>query len=246
LEYEGTAYRGSQVQQGLPTIQGELARALYQLTGERPRLSFAGRTDAGAHAWGQVASAVLASPLARERLVAGLNHYLPESIAVREACWAARDFDVRRSPARRCYRYTIVNTAQRSPLWRGRAYHVAETLDAGAMDVAIRSQVGRRDVGPFVRMAGLGGRSTLRTIYRARAWRDGNLVQVELEGDAFLPQQVRRTVGTLIQVGKGRLSAEEFGALAEGRGPGRAGPVAPACGLYLMRVEYRDPSQSGC
>lgn len=238
LEYDGTSYRGSQVQRGLPTVQGELARALQRLTGERPRLAFASRTDSGAHARGQVASAALASSLGLERILAGLNYYLPESIAVRGGYWAPLDFDPRRSPARRCYRYTILNTAWRAPLWHGRAFHVPQPLDVDAMDAALRCQVGRWDVRPFVSTAGLAGRSTLRTIYRAEAWRDGDLVQIEMEGDAFLPQQVRRTVGALVQVGSGRLAVEDFWAMVR-QGERRAIPTAPAWGLYLMRVTYQ-------
>ncbi len=246
LAYEGTSYRGSQVQPGQPTIHGELARALYQLTGEEPRLAFASRTDAGAHAEGQVASALLSSRLSEGRLVAGLNYYLPESIAVQEAWWASSDFDVRRAPTRRRYRYIIVNTPQRSPLWWRRAYHVPEPLDAGLMDDALQCQVGRRDVGPFVSASATRGRSTLRTIYRAGAWREGELVLVELEGDAFLAQQVRRTVGTLVQVGRGQMTVREFGSLCRGEGVGQAGPAAPAYGLYLMQVTYRLAPPSGC
>jgi len=245
LEYDGTRFRGSQVQRGQPTIQGELAHALDSLTGERPRLTFAGRTDAGAHALGQVASAVLDSPLDVDRLVAGVNHYLPASIAVRGASWAPLEFDVRRAAVRRRYRYLVLNSPWRSPLWSERAHHWAEPLDVARMNTAAQSLVGRRDTSAFVSRARLGLRSPLRTICAAQVWRKGERVQFELEGDSFLPHQIRRTVGALLQVGSGRMSVEEFAALATGKGGRYTGPVAPAGGLYLVSVSYPEATSAG-
>ncbi len=236
IEYDGSPpLSGSQLQTNARTIQGELEAAVQQLTGEHKRIAFAGRTDAGVHALGQVAAFTTESELKTEVFVRGLNALLPESIAVRHAVESAPDFDPRRHASSRTYRYLIHNTPVRSPLWRTRAWHVAEQLDTKAMQAAADSLVGERDFAAFSRREDV---TTVRRVFRCDVRRRPPMVAVEIEANAFLRQQVRRTVGGLIQVGMGKQTPAAFRRLLRVAEPASAGPVAPARGLYLVRVAY--------
>ena len=235
LEYDGGRYGGSQVQKRVPTIQGELEAALEKLTGERPRVAFAGRTDAGVHAKGQVAAFTSTAALEMDVFVRGLNAWLPEDIAVRRAVEVAERFDPRRHATSRTYRYTIYNVPVRSPRWRAHAWHVAEPLDVDAMQEAATTLIGQHDFAAFSRREGV---STVRCMRRCEVARRGALVTVEMEANAFLRQQVRRTVGALMQVGTGRLSVVGLRDLLRRAEPNSAGPLAPAHGLCLLRVTY--------
>jgi len=238
LEYDGTRYAGSQAQRRAPTIQGELETALDKLTGERVPIAFAGRTDAGVHARGQVAAFSTSSALETEVFERGLNAWLPQDVAVRRAAEAPEQFDPRRHATSRTYHYTFYNTPARSPLWRSYAWHVAEALDTDAMQEAAAALVGEHDFAAFSRREGVG------TVRRARCCqvvRRGALVTLDIEADAFLRQQVRRTAGALVQVGSGRLGVADFRELLRRAEPNSAGPVAPALGLCLLRVTYGPP-----
>ncbi len=236
LEYDGgPPLAGSQIQKNAPSIQGELETALHKLTGERLRVAFAGRTDAGVHARGQVAAFTTASRLQTEVFVRGLNAWLPESIVVRRAAEVTERFDPRRHASRRTYRYLIYNTPIVSPLWRGRAWHVAEPLDAERMQRAAHVLIGEHDFAAFSRREGV---TTVRRVYRCQVRARPPLLSIEVEANAFLRQQVRRTVGALVQVGRSRLTVAAFRGLLRRAEPASAGPVAPAHGLYLMRVRY--------
>jgi tRNA pseudouridine38-40 synthase len=235
LEYDGSRYGGSQLQKSAPSIQGELETALGKLTGERLRVAFAGRTDAGVHARGQVAAFTTASVLETDVFVRGLNAWLPDDIAIRQATEVAEDFDPRRHAGSRTYRYTIYNAAVRSPLWRANAWHVAEPLDVDAMRQGARELVGEHDFAAFSRREGV---HTVRCMQRSEVTRRRSLVVLEFEANAFLRQQVRRMVGALAQLGTGKLDADAFRDLLQRAKPASAGPVAPAHGLCLLRVSY--------
>ncbi len=236
LEYDGTAYSGSQYQENGPSIQSELESAIRKLTGAPVRAAFAGRTDAGVHALRQVAAFDTESKLAPVEFVSGLNHFLPRDIAVRGAREVAAGFDPRRHARSRVYRYRIDSRPVRPALARERAWHVPKPLDVAAMQRAARRLEGTHD---FAAFAGPHQGSTERTLRRCdvTAAHCGR-VTVEMEAQAFLPHQVRRTVGPLVEVGLGKLSEEAFAALLDRAGPSSAGPAAPACGLYLVRVVY--------
>jgi len=235
LEYDGRRYGGSQYQKNAPSIQGELEAALNKLTGENLRTAFAGRTDAGVHARGQVASFVTGSRHAPEVFVRGLNHWLPADIAVQRALGVPLDFDARRRARSREYRYLVLNSPLPSPLLSAFAWQVAERLDVEAMRQAASLLVGRHD---FAAFAGPVAGSTVRSLHRCDVKATGRLLAVHMEADAFLPHQVRRTVGALVQVGLGRQPAAELAALLREARPGVAGPVAPPQGLCLLKVNY--------
>jgi tRNA pseudouridine38-40 synthase len=241
VEYDGAAYNGFQLQAATPTIQGELERALHSLTGESIRVTGAGRTDSGVHARGQVVSFDTTSRLDAETFVDGLNHYLPEDIAVRQARIVADTFSARRSARRRHYRYTIVNRATRSPLDERFAHRVGTPLDAAAMHASAQAIIGEHDLASFA--SGLGGEkmSTVRRVETVTVARDGDTVTIDVTANAFLRHQMRSLAGCLVAIGAARMTLAEFNDTIAARRPGLAGPVLPANGLCLMAVDYANP-----
>jgi tRNA pseudouridine38-40 synthase len=242
LEYNGANYHGSQYQANAPTVQGEIEKALQRLTGEKIRVKMASRTDAGVHATGQVVGFRTESRLPLHSFIDGLNHYLPADIAVKEASRAADDFDVRRRAVRRTYKYYILNSATRSPMRRGFSWRVTGELDIKAMQQACRALIGRHDFASFVSSAETARtKRMVRDVYKAEITQDGDMIVLEMVANSFLPHQVRNTVGSLIRVGQGRMTAGEFAGLMTARTPGLAGPTAPADGLCLVQVGYPGP-----
>jgi len=238
VEYEGTRYHGFQLQANLPTIQGEIEKALRALTGEKLRVIAASRTDAGVHARGQVVSLRTRSSLAPEAFVNGLNHYLPGDIAVKSAGRVSDAFNVRRDAVSRSYEYRILNSLVRSPLGAAFSYRVGGHLDIGAMNQAGQALVGEHDFISFASSMGPEIKSTVRRVYQAEVRGEGQQVIFSMVASSFLPHQVRNTVGALIRVGQGRMMVSEFCSIMGMKKPGLAGPSAPACGLCLMRVDY--------
>lgn len=238
VEYDGRHYHGFQLQADLSTIQAELERALHKLTGERRRVMSASRTDAGVHARAQVVSFKTQSTLGMETFIAGLNYYLSRDIAVKEAHRAVDSFNVRRCALSREYNYYILNTLTRSPLVEGRSYFVAEHLDVTTMDRACHSLIGVHDFASFTNSIGARTKSTVRRVYQARVERDREMVIFNIVASSFLTHQVRNTVGSLIKIGLGKMGLDDFYDILETRKPGLAGPTAPACGLFLMQVNY--------
>ena len=235
IEYDGGRYGGSQFQKNAPSIQKELESALRQLTGEQVRVDFAGRTDAGVHAAGQVAALTTNSTFDTSIFVSGLNAHLPQDIAVRVARFVKDRFNPRREAESRTYRYTIYNRPIRSPLWRKQAWRFPEPLDAARMQKAADVLVGTHDFASFSRREGV---STVRTVSRCAVRRAGPLVTVEIEATVFLRQQVRRTIGVLAQAGSKRMTLADVRALLKRAEPCTAEPVAPPQGLCLMHVTY--------
>lgn len=228
---------GSQRQKVGRTVQQELEEAAERLFGAPSRISLAGRTDSGTHARGQVAAITAATRLDVDTVGRALNAHLPGDVAVRDMREVDLEFDPRRWARRRAYRYTITNTRERQPLTRRSAWHVPGSLDTGAMQQAAGALVGRRDFracsGPVET-----GRTTIRTVFAATWQRSGCALLFDIEGDAFLPQMVRRLVGALVRVGHGSLTEEEFTSLLNRAELATIGPAAPAHGLCLERVWY--------
>lgn len=238
LEYDGTAYGGSQFQTNARTIQDELERALAPLARERGRVAFAGRTDAGVHATGQVAAVRVPVKWAAADLQRALNARLPEDIAVAAAVEVPADFDPRRCARRRRYEYWVLNAPVPRPLLRHRVWQVRHQLDEVRLRAAAALLVGEHDFAAFAGPVDPPDASTIRRMFATSIQRDGQLLKLEFEANAFLPHQVRRTVGALAAVGRGRLSVSAFEALLRGAVPGTAGPAAPAHGLCLVQVMY--------
>lgn len=238
MEYDGTGYHGSQYQTNVLSVQGETERALHKLTGEKHRVSMASRTDAGVHARGQVASFETSKRLPPKTWVRALNFHLPRDISTSAAYEADPGFDVRRHAICREYRYCIMNGPAPSALCRDYSDFVGWPLDIDAMNEASQVLVGKHDFAPFSWV--IDGRPTHRRVFKAEVSRKGDWVMFDISADSFLPHQVRNTVGGLIRVGLGKTKAETFRAMACSGRPATIGPAAPARGLYLMSVKYRD------
>ncbi len=239
LEYEGTEYAGFQRQANACSVQAVLEQAVHSLTGAPVRVKGAGRTDAGVHAAGQVVVFETQSSLPSESFRRGLNHFLPGDISVVAAYEMPLSFDPRRHAVARVYRYTILTSGSRSALRRRFVYLDKRPLDAEAMAQAMSSLDGERDFAPFTG-ALEAGKSTVRRLYRTSVWNEGDELLVELEGNAFLPQQVRRMVGAALQVGLGKLTLAEFVLLADTGRRGAAHWVLPPEGLCLQEVKYQE------
>jgi tRNA pseudouridine38-40 synthase len=242
LEYDGTNYCGFQFQENTPTVQDEVEKALFKLTGEKLRILAASRTDTGVHASGQVLSFWTGSVLKPVNFINGLNHFLPQDIAVKAAYKVNKKFSVQSDAISRQYHYLILNSSTRSPLKRGYTHRVIGELNLEAMNQAGQILIGERDLMSFVttyRKSII--KSTFRTVYKAQVVRKGDLVVFDMVAKSFLPHQVRNTVGTLIRVGLGKISVEDFKSIMEARKPGLAGPTVPAQGLSLIRVNYPRP-----
>lgn len=235
MEYDGTSYSGFQYQTNAMTIQQALEQALQQITGHLTRIRGAGRTDAGVHARGQVAAFTTSSRHHPETFVNALNHYLPDGIAVRDACEAPAGFDPRHDAKFRRYRYLIANRPTRPALGRTRALWVRESLDVPAMRAEALALVGKHD---FASFSAPYKRSTVREVKRVCIQQTGCEIAFDIEATAFLPQQVRRTVGTLLAIGKGSEEPGRIQALLNAPILGAADHAAPPHGLYLMSVQY--------
>lgn len=245
LEYDGSGFDGWQAQRaGTRTVQGELEAALARIAGAPVAVVGAGRTDAGVHAEGQVASARLDTRLAPAQLLRALNAQLPADVAVRAVALAPDDFHARRDARSKLYRYAIWNAAVRSPLRAARSHQLHARLDLAAMRRAAEDLVGEHDFASFQTgasewQAARPGRSSRRTLSRLEiAGEAGGELSLDVEGSGFLRHMVRALVGTLLDVGRGRRPADSMPALLAARRRSLAGPNAPAHGLTLVRVEY--------
>ncbi|WP_447979773.1 tRNA pseudouridine(38-40) synthase TruA [Candidatus Nitrospira bockiana] len=237
LEYDGSEYAGWQRQPDRPSIQAEVESALQRLTQTSIPVIGGGRTDAGVHALGQVASFRCDRGLAPPLLVRGLNALLPAHIAVLGAELAGEDFHARYSARSKLYRYRILNRRERSALEHGRAWHVWGDLDLHAMQEGATCLVGRHDCSSF-QGSGSETDDALCHLMRLDVSRAGALVTIEAEGDRFLKQMVRAIVGTLVEIGLRKRPAGSMKDVLEARDRRAAGQTAPAHGLYLVRIDY--------
>lgn len=237
LEYDGTAYHGWQVQPGLDTIQGRVEAALSRLAGSSVHVMGAGRTDAGVHALGQIASCNVAVRLDDLRLHRALNALLPKDIVVTSVESAPVTFDARRSARAKTYRYTLLRRTYPSALEGRYCLYVPYAVDMEAMAEAAQCLVGTHDFSAF-RAGTCAAATPIRTVRRA-AWRaEGDRWRFEIEGNAFLQHMVRIIVGTLLDVGRGRRRPADVPEILASRDRRRAGKTAPPHGLCLVAVEY--------
>lgn len=238
LEYDGGAFCGWQRAANGPSVQGAVEDALEKLTGMRAEVVGAGRTDSGVHAIAQTAHVDIDKPIAASRLRDGLNaHLRPHLISVRQAEEVALDFHARFDAIRRAYRYRVINRRAPLALERGKAWRVARALDAPAMQQAAQNLIGHHDFTTF-RDSHCQANSPTKTLDRAEVTRFGDEIALLFEARSFLHRQVRSMVGTLVEVGLGKMSVAALAEALAARDRARCGPVAPAEGLYLLRVEY--------
>ena len=246
VEYEGTRYHGFQYQKNAPSIQEELENAIARLTGETVRVKGAGRTDAGVHARGQVVAFDTESSESPSTVVGALNYHLGDEIAVKAAYRVSGAFDPRRWALSRKYRYSILNSRTPSPLMRTTACRVAEPLDVDTMARGAELLVGEHDFATFSAKVNEGKGNSVRHMFKASVARAAELIDFDAEANSFLPRQMRRMAGSLVDLGRGALSMDEIKRMING---GRRSAVArtlPAKGLCLIEVTYGGfPPESG-
>jgi tRNA pseudouridine38-40 synthase len=238
IEYDGTNYQGWQVQAKGPTIQGTIEEKLGRLAGERIHLVGSGRTDSGTHAFGQVAHFKTQGQMDIHSMQKALNSLLPSDIVIKKVEEAEEDFHARRQSKSKLYEYRILNRELRSAFHHGYAWYIPRKLNLKRMREASQYLIGEHDFSSF-RSAGTPTRTAVRKVIRAEWEKDREgFVYFEIEATGFLKQMVRAIIGTLVEVGKGKMSAMEFRKILESKDRKKAGPTAPAHGLFLKEVKY--------
>ena len=243
LAYDGAEFSGWQVQPDAPTIQGTLASAIGRVTGEKVLPQGSGRTDAGVHALGQVATFPTESPIPAANLVKALNDILPPSIRVFEACEAAAEFHARKSAHAKTYRYRMYRDPICPPFLSRYVWHYPFPLDENAMQQAANLVIGEHDFTSFAAVDPERGRddeiiSNVRRIFVSTWKRAGEELIYTVQGSGFLHHMVRNLVGTFVLVGKATLRPEHINEILQARNRSAAGATAPASGLYLVNVDY--------
>jgi len=245
LEYEGTRYHGWQYQSGVITIQQVLEEALGRILGEACRVMAAGRTDAGVHAFGQVCHLVTAHTLDVGSLHRALNSLLPEDIVVKAVREVPETFHARRSALAKRYEYWILNDPVPSALHQRFCWHVRTPLDTGSMKGAARSLVGEHDFSSFQASGCDSAGDPVREVGLIQVEMvHGRFIRIAVEARSFLRHMVRNIVGTLVEVGLGRLSEGAVARILEARDRKLAGRTAPAKGLFLQWIRYE--MKEGC
>jgi tRNA pseudouridine38-40 synthase len=237
IAFEGTAYHGWQIQQGAPTLQGLLSAAIARITGESTTLTGSGRTDAGTHARGLVANFFTGSRIPMAKLVRALNGILPRDIRVLSARRASADFHARHSAASKVYRYQMYLGPILPPHLLREYFHFPYSVDITKMQSAARLFEGEHDFAGFAK-ANAAVSSTVRHIFRCELQKKGRKLFLTVEGNGFLHHMVRNMAGTLLDVGRGFMSFDEFQALFVKCDRKLAGFTAPARGLVLLKVQY--------
>jgi tRNA pseudouridine38-40 synthase len=238
IAYDGTRYQGWQRQAQAPTVQGTIEGVLRRVTQEDITLIGAGRTDAGVHAWGQVAHFHTGTALSRERLNKALGALLPADIVLRDLAEAPPDFHARFSSRRKTYDYYVWNGVWPVPFFRGYSWWIRSPLDRSRMAEGLHGLLGEKDFSAF-QTSGSSVAHAVRTMFQAglipspRGW-----LRLRFQADGFLRHMVRNIVGGVVRLGLGRLSLEEWRAVIESGDRSRAGEMAPPQGLFLRKVIY--------
>lgn len=243
LAYDGAEFSGWQVQPDTTTVQGTLASAIGRLTGEKVLPQGSGRTDAGVHALAQVVTFVTESSVPTENFQKALNDILPASVRVLEVSEAVPDFHARHSARSKTYRYRIYRAPVCPPFLARYVWHYPYPLDESATSRAANLIVGEHDFTSFAAADPERGRedepaNNVRTIFSSSWERAGEEFIYTVSGSGFLHHMVRNLVGTFLLVGKGTLAPEDIPRILAARNRSAAGATAPACGLYLVNVDY--------
>lgn len=245
IQYDGTEFHGWQVQEGLRTVQGELTAALSLIDGRDVIIHGSGRTDAGVHAEGQVASAVIQRDISAEKLRAAINGNVGKDVRVLNAEPVNSDFHARYSVVGKTYAYRIVNAPVMSPFWNRYAHHEARSLDVARMHKCAQLFLGEHDWTAFS-AAQSDVESRVRTItdFEVEAFQDkraqSRIIQIKVSANGFLRYMVRSIAGALLALGRGELELSEVQEAIESGQRLLAITTAPACGLTLLCVEYEE------
>ncbi|OPJ54861.1 tRNA pseudouridine(38-40) synthase TruA [Alkalithermobacter paradoxus] len=236
IEYEGTNYAGWQRQKNGISIQEVIENAILKVTGEIVNLTSSGRTDSGVHALGQVANFTTSSAIPAEKFAGAINSKLPEDICIISSQEVCMDFHSRYSAKKKVYRYVILNSRYKRPIYRNFSYNINYDLDMGKVKDQAKQLIGTHDFVGFM-SSGSSVKTTVRTIYDISIKEEEDLIIIEVEGNGFLYNMVRIIAGTLIDIGRGRIK-EDLKTIIESKDRNRAGHTAPAKGLFLKKVYY--------
>ena len=237
IEYDGKDFNGWQKQPNKLNIQGEIEKAIENITGEKVELIASGRTDAGVHAMGQVANFKTNSNMPIEKIPIAINSQVKNSIRIQNAEEVDENFHSRFNCKKKTYRYVIDNSKYGSAIYRNISYHMPIKLDVEEMKKAIKYFEGEHDFKAF-KSSGTSSKSSVRTIYKADIITEGTNIAIDLTGNGFLYNMVRIIAGTLLDVGLGKIKADEIPEIIESKDRNRAGKTLPPQGLMLLGVEY--------
>ena len=238
IEYDGKDFNGWQKQPTKLNIQGEIERAIEQITGEKVDLIASGRTDAGVHSLGQIANFKTESKLPIEKFPVALNSKLKKSIRIQNAEEVEENFHSRYSCKQKTYRYIINNSKEGSAIYRNLEYHMPIKLDIKSMEKAIKYFEGEHDFKGF-KASGTSSKNSVRKIYKAQIKKEGDRILIELTGSGFLYNMVRIIAGTIVEVGLGKIKPEDIPNIIESKDRTKAGKTLPPYALYLVKVEYK-------
>ena len=236
LQYNGENYCGWQRQPNSPGIQGTVENAIYEITKEKVKVTASGRTDAGVHALGQVANFKTETNIPASRIPDALNAKLPKDISVISCEEVDMDFHARYNACGKTYRYLIYNRPYRSPLYKNLAYHVKCDLDWDKIRLEAKYLIGTHDFVGFM-SSGSSVKDTVRTIYDIKIEEHEGITSIEISGNGFLYNMVRIIVGTLVDIGRGRIK-HNMEEIINSKSRSMCGHTAPAHGLFLKKVNY--------
>ena len=238
LEYDGSCYHGWQRQKDMPTIQGIIEDKIQTMTGEPVNLISSGRTDAGVHALAQVCHFICKTNIDPKSIQRGLNSLLPDDIFINQAEYVPLDFHSRYSVKSKTYEYRVLNRGDPHVFLRCYTWHIGRNLDLGKMKKCIEPLRGKHDFSSF-RSSGSGNTNPVREMMRAElVGPHEGILRLVFEADGFLRHMVRNIVGTLAEVGQGKVGFNEFVEIFQSRDRRRAGIKAPPQGLFLKNVQY--------
>ena len=238
IEYDGKEFNGWQKQPNKLNIQGTIEQAIKQVTGEEVDLTASGRTDAGVHAFGQVANFKTNSSIPTDKIAIAINTKLKRSIRILSAEEVDERFHSRLSCKRKTYRYVINNSEFSSAIYRNLETHIPQKLDIEKMQEASKYFIGEHDFKAF-KASGTSSKSSVRTIYKLDVKQmPQNRIYIEVTGNGFLYNMVRIISGTLVDVGIGKIKPEEIEKIIKSKDRSQAGKTLPPNGLYLLNVEY--------
>ena len=244
IEYEGTQYAGWQWQKNDKTIQETLSKAIEQVVQEKIKIHGASRTDAGVHALGQVANFKTTSDIPSERLVHAINFYLPHDITVKDAADVNESFHAQYCATSKVYQYTLFNNWIRTTLNRDFCYVYGFQLNMDKMIAATRYLIGTHDFTSFTTKA-RSEKNRVRTIKKLDIKKEGKYIYFTIEANGFLYNMARTIIGTLVEIGRGKIEVESIKDILDARERNFAGPTAPAKGLCLMEVKYENDQKTG-
>lgn len=237
IEYDGKGFNGWQKQPDKLNIQGEIEKAIEEITGEKVDLTASGRTDAGVHSLGQTANFKTESKIPIEKFAKAINSRLKKSVVIKSAEEVDERFHSRYSVKSKTYRYIINNSENGTAIYRGLEYHVPMKLDYEKMNEAIKYFIGEHDFKAF-KASGTSSKSSVRTILDGSVRKEDERIIIEITGTGFLYNMVRIISGTLLEVGLGKIKPEEITDIINSQDRIKAGKTLPAHGLYLLEVNY--------